>query len=217
MPLISKNLQTGRCSTEFDLDEREFYAIGRLCVQWAYLEHGIYWMTKEIARICDCPVPEDARSTSFKRRLRALRLMVEEFATPPEKKRMMRIIGQIANVEQDRHKIVHGMWAEDPRDPDRLLASSFRPTVEFEKRYNVDRIHELGTRIGALSFQIEYPGGYKEALEEAFTPDEVGNASYARIPRQLRRELKARPGRDRPDRGQAKPQGRKPPPPSSGE
>ena len=84
---------------------------------------------------------------------------------------MIRLIDQIANAEQDRHKVIHGMWEPDPKNPDRLNASSFRPKFEFEKNYDAGKLHDLASRIGRISFALEYPGGWDQAMRERFGGD----------------------------------------------
>lgn len=191
MPRVMKDLKTGECQTDFELDETEFCAIGRIAVHWAYLEHGVYAVSQSIAKMVGVELGVDALSTSFSRRLRSLRDLVEAYAVPEERKRMIRLIDQIANVQQDRHKVIHGMWEVDPKDPERLNASSFRPKFEFEKGYDAAKLHELASRIGRISFALEYPGGYDQAVRERFEGQPDG-AAVGYMSRDFLRMLKAK-------------------------
>lgn len=181
MPQISKDLKTGVCRTEFEMEEREYYAIGRVTVQWAYLEHGIFAMTLAITREAKAELPKDALSTSFNRRLGAFRKAVEQFETEPERARLLRLISQTANAQADRHKITHGLWEWDRANPERLNASSFRPSFEFEKPYDFEKVNALADRIGVISCAFEYPKGW-ESLFEDYT-DANGIISYGSISR----------------------------------
>lgn len=190
MPRVMKDLKTGECQTDFEMDQNEFSAIGRVAVHWAYLEHGVYAVSQAISKMVGVELGADALSTSFSRRLRSLRDLVEAHAQPEEKKRMIRLIDQIANAEQDRHKVIHGMWEPDPKDPDRLNASSFRPRFEFEKGYDAARLHELASRIGRISFALEYPGGFEQAMKERFE-NQTGGTPAGYMSRDFLKMLKA--------------------------
>jgi hypothetical protein len=213
---LRKDLKTGEAQIEFDLDQDELMAMGRVTAQWAYLEHGVYAVTFAMARAADVELPKDALSTSFKRRLTAMRLMIEEFETAEEQKRWASLLGKIANAEQDRHKITHAMWDWDISNPERISASSFRPGFEFEKAFDAKAMHALADRIGKISFSMEYPEGWdaaiREMLEEAM--DEAGNVAFGGISRQLAREWTKKKDQGPQASDPAKPQAGKHLPPS---
>lgn len=197
IPKLSIDLKTGVSRTDFELDPEEYAAIGKMTVQWAYLEHGVYAISKAISDAANVALPKDASSTSFSRRLRALQSLVGEFAPADEQKRITSLIGKIANAEQDRHKITHAMWDWDRSDPERISASSFRPRFQFEKHYNAQQINALADRIGEINFALEYPDGWEAALMETMAEhtDGNGNVAYASLLRPERREYSARRSR----------------------
>lgn len=201
MPQLSKDLKTGVYRTEFEIDAEEYHAIGRVTAQWAYLEHGVFAMTKAITTASKVELPTDALNTSFKRRLTAYRRAVEEFVLEPERTRLLKLHGKIANAEADRHRITHGMWEWDKNDPERISASSFRPGFEFEKFFNAARINKLADTIGTITAAMEYPEGFKSLLEDY--ADEDGNAAFFHISRRLHRLLKDGLNRYPPDDDQA--------------
>ncbi|GEM_PF-2917359 len=185
MPRLQKNLATGVCQIEFELDAEEYAAIGRVMAQWAYLEHGLYEMSSGIAEIVGITLPEDARSVSFSRRLRVLRDLVMTHAPDHERKRMIRLLDRIANVEQDRHQVAHGTWDWEPSKPELLRASCLRPSKTFEKLYDAKRINRVADQIGQISFELQYPGGWDEAFVDAIsggdeTAESVAYASVSR-------------------------------------
>ncbi|HEY0164082.1 MAG TPA: hypothetical protein VGB39_01785, partial [Sphingomicrobium sp.] len=189
MPLIKIDLQTQTKRTEFDIDDAELTAIGRVTVQWAYLEHGVFAVTLQMSHGAEMDLPKDALHASFKRRLRALHLLVEEQTTGEDRTRLLRLLGQIANAEQDRHKITHGMWEWDKENPERIAASSFRPGYEFEKTFDAERINKLADNIGQINFALEYPGGMTEVWDSWKNAD--GQIAYGSTTRQQSRETKA--------------------------
>lgn len=209
MPRISKNLETGECQTAFELSPHEYYAIGRVTAHWAYLEHGVYAVTRDICESVEAPLPLDALSPAFKRRLSAFRLAIEQYIAEPDKTKLLRLHSQIANAEQDRHKITHAMWDWDKSNPDRISASSFRPGFEFEKSFDAERIEALADRIARITFAIEYPEGLDGYL--ANLVDEDGHFAYGGISRQMFLAMKGQKGQSLQDAEQPTPQEGKPP------
>ena len=191
MPNILKDLNGGPSRVEFELDEAECAAIGRVTAHWAYLEHAVYFATLELADRFGMPAPEDAKRSSFTRRLGALTQMSRKIPDDDERKRLERLVSRIANAEQDRHKMTHGIWDWDHADPERLSASSFRPGYEFEKRYDTAALHNLASRIGEISFALQYPEGWDEAFKQmlADATDEHGNTAFASVSRTFVRQL----------------------------
>lgn len=189
--MILKNLKTGVSRIEFELDKEESAAIGRVTAHWAYLEHAVYSASKGISTAVGIDLPQDALSTSFKRRLTALRLLVEEFAPDQERKRMLSLVGKIANAEQDRHRVTHGLWEWDKANPERIAASSFRPGFEFEKLFDTRKLHDLADRIGEASFSLEHPDGWEAGLKETLRSDD-DSVAFFHVSRQLARAWTSR-------------------------
>lgn len=189
MPRIVFDLATRTTRTDFEIDDAELIGIGRVTAQWAYLEHGIYALSFMIATSEKIDLPKDALSTSFKRRLTAFRLLVEEFFKGDEREKTLRLVSRIANAEQDRHKITHAMWEWDKEVPDRIAASSFRPGFEFEKILDAAKMNKLADEIGQINFALEYPEGIKGVFADYADAD--GRVAYASTSRQQSRETKA--------------------------
>jgi hypothetical protein len=103
---------------------------------------------------------------AFKDRLRAWRQTIEKFASPAtEKSRLLKFVSRVANLEQRRHKLTHGLWASNPTDPATLIAFSFRPRVAFEAEFDFDGLIKLGADVGELCFGLMFPGGKQQAFE----------------------------------------------------
>lgn len=188
MPLIQKDFLTGRTYTTFELDPREFAAIGRVTTHWAYLEHGVYAVSYALCQTANIPLPDEVVNLSFKRRLRALFDIIHEiFSDETEKSRLLKIHSQIARVEHERHKLTHGLWAWSMEDPDKLTASSFRPKVEFEEPFDVEKMEELAVQIGEINFQLEYPEGLLSFFQDHIGED--GNVAYFGTSRTLHRAM----------------------------
>jgi hypothetical protein len=137
----------------------EFWAIGIITVQWAYLEHLLLLDTSKMANTARmAELPSDATSFSFSKRLTAWRLIVEETVkNKTDREWRLKLTGRIASVAGDRHKITHGLWQWFPDNADRLRVYSFRPRVAFtDDRFSLRRLLNLGQRIGAINFELAY-------------------------------------------------------------
>jgi hypothetical protein len=199
MPLLQKNLKTGIGQIEFELDEAEYAAIGRVTAQWAYLEHVVYTVSSELIGLLGVPSPKELKSPSFTKRLGVLTQLSRLIEEEAIKKRLERLVSRIANAEQDRHKLTHGLWDWDPANPEMLNASSFRPGYEFDKRYDAASLQLLADRIAQISFCLEYPEGWDGAFAQmlAASTDANGQTAFASVSRRLVRQvLSARSEKD---------------------
>jgi hypothetical protein len=178
---------------EFELDENECAAIGRVTVHWAYLEHALYAATCLLADQLKVATPEDSKRSSFTRRLRALTDLSKLLPDEADRRKFEQLIGRIANAEQDRHKLTHGVWDWDHVDPERLRAASYRPGYKFEKRYDAATLHQLASRIGELSFSLQFPNGWEQAVEQAWgTGRDDNTAAFGSISRKFLRMLRSK-------------------------
>ncbi len=154
-----------------EIADAELWAIGTITVQWAYLEHLLLIDTAQMANKAKIDkLPLDATSLSFKKRLSAWRLLVEETIKNARNRELrLRLASRIANTESDRHKITHGLWQWFPSNPTRLRTYSFRPPFAFaDERFSFDRLLKLGERLGAINFELAYPpkrGRQQDATE----------------------------------------------------
>ncbi|MDH3232063.1 MAG: hypothetical protein OEQ29_00935 [Alphaproteobacteria bacterium] len=160
MPRILASLTGDPPQIAPELTNEEIAAIGYATVQWAYLEHGLFYRTLEAADAANVPLPRDATNSAFAKRLRAFRILIEK--TEPdgsEKERTLKLVSKIANAEDKRHKITHGLWDWVPENPKRVKASSFRPNYEFEETFDLEKLAAFCKTLGEINFDLEYPGG----------------------------------------------------------
>lgn len=143
-----------------EMSDGEIMAIGMMTVQWSYLEHMLLMETARLAnRAKFRELPGDATSLAFSRRLGAWRSLVSDtIKTKKVRDRLLRLASKIANLEDKRHKITHGLWEWYPSNPDRLKAYSYRPPVEFvESNLNFKKIIALAFKIGEASYELTHP------------------------------------------------------------
>jgi hypothetical protein len=151
---------------DVELEHNELAALGRLTAQWSHLEHLIYINSQALAELNGIDPPSEVTSKSFSNRLAAFRQLILSGFEGAQKTKYEKLLSKIANIEQDRHKLIHGTWDWLPTDPSRIIAKCDRPNVEFEKPFDFETIYELGTRIGEISFELAFPSGYDTSLEE---------------------------------------------------
>ena len=167
MPKFLISLIDDRHRFESDLTEAEIYAIGYMTVAWAILEHTILTITLDLADKANIPPPEDATSLSFKKRLRAWRAIIRETVENEEaRSKLIKLANRIGSIERSRHRVTHGLWEWDFSKPDKLKGLSFRTPYHFEEPFDLNKLIRLGERIGEINFQLFYPGGKDQALEE---------------------------------------------------
>jgi len=179
--MVAYSLVDDNHIVQADLTSDECEAIGYVITQWALLEHIILIHTIRLAQSANAPVPANALNKSFDKRSDAWRLSIENRVTDPkERERLLALYRKARDAEDRRHKVAHGVWTWAEGDPTRLLAYSFRPDVAFQHGFDLDRLRKLGDEIGAIGFQIEYPGGKDEAWRVGFEScaDENGQVSY---------------------------------------
>ena len=155
-----------RIYIDVELELNELAALGRLTAQWSHLEHLIYEISVILAKNSTIELPSGVSSKSFSNRISAFRQLILRHYDEPEKSKFEKILSRIANIEQDRHKLIHGTWDWHPADPTRIVARCDRPNVEFEKSFDFERIFELGTRIGEINFELSCPDGIDSFNEE---------------------------------------------------
>jgi hypothetical protein len=181
------------CRIEPDLEENELTALGYVTAQWGFLEHALFTETLNLAEKGLVEPPLDASSTSFTKRLKAWRLLVEAVVTDTvEKKRLLKLASRIANAENKRHQITHGVWTWSLRSPHRVTAFSFRPKVAFSEPYDFYKIIQLGILIGEIGFELIYSGGREEAWEAM-----TGQHAPAYVSRSFRLHLMKNPSSPR--------------------
>jgi hypothetical protein len=101
-----------------DLEEKELAAIGYVTTQWAFLEHAILDSTNKIATENGAPIPTDAFSLVFAKRLSTWRSTIEQFVSEPvTKDKLLKIVSKAANLAEKRHQIAHALWTSEPSDP----------------------------------------------------------------------------------------------------
>jgi hypothetical protein len=160
------NKNDHRISTE--LSQPELAAIGRVTVVWAELEHELLSSTLDWAEAAGVALPPDTFSLSFKKRLRTARTLVKSTMNGgAEKDTLLALLTAVGGCERSRNRITHGLWDWVPDKPEATQATSYRPPHEFTEPFDFRKLIDLGRRIGKLCFQLRYPGGEDQFLEEA--------------------------------------------------
>jgi hypothetical protein len=153
---------------EPDLTPEELQAIGLITVQWAHLEHSLLVRTFFLAESTNVDMPKDATNTSFAKRLRAFRDLAKSIGDEDEKAAIEKLADHIANAEDQRHKITHGMWDWDEANPEKLAAYSFRKPFEYEHPFDLKKLHKLADRLGELLFELSFQNGLSDVQPMPF-------------------------------------------------
>ena len=154
-------------SIVFELSNLEYAAIGMVTVQWSYLEHLLFLIHQMMCECFNERIPDDAKSFSFKKRLRSwFDFLKEHEEVTKNTEFFLCMHGRIAKLMDERHKIIHGMWDYDPANPFSLKLFSTRPNAAFEKASSIDVVHKLATDIGKVNCILTYtPIGTKRIID----------------------------------------------------
>lgn len=157
------NLQNNRHALFPDLLEEELFAIGRVTVGFAYLESLILADTARMADARCVELPDDALSTSFKRRMRAWRKFIKKYRRGKPRERLIKIANRISACQTTRNRITHGLWSWDYGNPDRSTATTLRPSFQFTEHFDFRKLMAVGDQIGEINFELSYPMGKRQA------------------------------------------------------
>jgi hypothetical protein len=149
----------------------EVAAIGVMTIQWAYLEHMLLLATAELVEAADVPMPDDADSLSFLRRVDAFRALIKATVTDAWKRTsLLALATKISNVHNDRNMVTHGMWEWYQSNPEKLRLYSFRPRYDFDTNFDLDRLATLCDRLGEINFELTHPP--RKGLRKLTIPQE---------------------------------------------
>lgn len=76
-----------------------------------------------------------------------------------QRDKLLKLHGRIASAEEKRHKITHGLWDFEGKDPTKLQASSFRAPYEFSETFDIDKLAKLAEDISEINFHLHFPNG----------------------------------------------------------
>jgi hypothetical protein len=206
--LVGKRLDTDGFPflINFDITQDEFYAIGVVTVQWAYLEHALFYRSRAIAKKAKMIMPRDTTDFSFTKRLRAFRQIVNAcIKSTRDREYCLNVASAIGNAEGNRHRITHDLWYYNPKNPEQLWSVKSRPPIQRYEPFNLDKLLAFGERVGKLLFLLIYPPSFGGR-----TPSDK---QFSYVSRHMLLTL-AKTSPHTPDRPPATPQERKPPLPS---
>ncbi len=159
------NAKGGKCKLFPDISDKEMFAIGRVTVSWAYLEHAIL---DDCARMADAhhvDLPEEAFVVALMPRLRVWREMITKYRRGKPRERLLKIISRIANAQQARNQITHGLWSWDYGSADRVTAKSYKPNFAFAQTFEFTKLMKLSETLGEINFELKYPQGENQAMK----------------------------------------------------
>jgi hypothetical protein len=148
-----------------DLSDEEMFAIGRVMVSWAYLEHAILDDCVRMADAHRTTVPDGAFVVALKPRLRVWREMITKFRRGKPREHLLKTISRIENAQSARNRITHGLWSWEYSSPERITAKSYKPRFGFNQHFDFMKLMKLGDVLGEINFELRYPKGETEAMK----------------------------------------------------
>lgn len=142
---------------EFELSMLEYAALGRVSIQWSFLEHVLSELYRRFCALESITPSKEIESLSFKVRLRAffdLIKILEERKQPTHN--LYKIHNDMGVASHKRNKLIHGIWDYSHTNPFGLYLYTDRERVKFEQKGDIDSVHELSQDISLLNlFMIE--------------------------------------------------------------
>ncbi|MFZ0422823.1 MAG: hypothetical protein WAL80_08090 [Xanthobacteraceae bacterium] len=107
---LTKRGFEGKWYVDLELSKGEMTALGRLTAQWAFLEYLIFKHSQMMARSLGSSVPEEAKSDSFRKRLRAWKSLATQAGSIDANYSadVLLIIERAGSIAGQRHKLTHG-------------------------------------------------------------------------------------------------------------
>jgi hypothetical protein len=147
-----------------DLMEEELFAIGRVTVGFALLEHTLLVDSiSMLRRLKIKDIPPDVLTVSFDRRLSAWVKCAKRARKGVYLKKCLAIADKIKKLQRTRNRITHGLWTWDYAAPGKSTAATFKPKFEFTESFDYKRLIKVSDEIANINFQISYPRGKKQA------------------------------------------------------
>ena len=141
-----------------DLSDNLLRAIGAVSAQWAVLEYRMSRATVAcLTKFSDDPPKKMAglNSLSFAARRGMFEVALSGSNVPSSVKiEGSRILDQIKRIENDRHKVIHGMAEEIEVLQPEVLFSRTMGELWFNERFTVVHIEAIADRIGDLNQEI---------------------------------------------------------------
>ena len=144
----------GKCALFPDISDEEIFAIGRVTVSWALLEHAILDDCARMAAARRVAIPEGAFKVALKPRLRVWREMITKYRKGKPRELMLKIVSRVANAQRSRNQITHGLWSWDYNTVDRITAKSYKPNFGFTQSFDFQKLVKLSETLGQINFEL---------------------------------------------------------------
>jgi hypothetical protein len=164
--VVFKPERGSKCALFPDISDEEIFAIGRVTVCWALLEHTILDDCARMAAARRVAIPDGAFKVALKPRLRIWREMIMKYRRGKPKERLLKIVSRVANAQRSRNQITHGLWSWEYASPGRITAKSYKPNFGFTQSFDFQKLMNLGETLGEINFELTYPLGERQAIKE---------------------------------------------------
>ncbi|WP_017931181.1 hypothetical protein [Robiginitomaculum antarcticum] len=137
----------------FELSEIEYAALGRVSIQWSFLEHVLSEICLRFYRLIQIEPPEGIKNFAFKKRLQQFNKLIsllDEHELPISN--LQQLHKDMAKAAQKRNKLIHGIWDYNHTNPFGLEIYGDKPEGAYSGNEDLDSIYQLSIDIGFLNF-----------------------------------------------------------------
>ena len=159
---------------KLELSDAELFLIGSVVAQWSALEFEVFSQTLA-SYISEGPgaLPKSLNGIQFTETLSLWRKRVVDTATGNRHKKLVKEHGKILHYKEQRDALVHGMWDFTGSDLEEIVSIRVKKKTLIKARFTAKELSDLGAALGAINFNIRFPGGLKD-----FAKRQAANAPY---------------------------------------
>jgi hypothetical protein len=140
------------------LNDEQFYAVGLVTAEWAYLEFELDGCISQLLRHPGAKRSVPSLVLRFAARMNLLRDLVEDIVPyKVDRNKLHSLIAKAKRLRLKRDEIVHGIWMICDEDPDMAYLHSYRHKTALEVRFGpvtTDQMIRLAERISALIAEL---------------------------------------------------------------
>ncbi len=142
------------------------YAIGKMTVSWALLEYLLIQMTQELAENLSRTLPPGfVENGTLEKTLKEFKSLLKEMAEPKEiKSYLEKVLKRVDNLKTRRHMLTHGIFSWSGKTPEKIKVRT--PKKKKDEHFDAGKIEKLAQEIAGINFEILYPLGEDQHMEE---------------------------------------------------
>ena len=160
-----------------ELSDKEALYIGKIVAQWGAIEHEVFFqtiMTFEDSANEEIQLPKAMNNMQFTDVLEQWKERVINNKSDVDQATVLQQqYDKICHLKDYRNALVHGMWEWQGNDINEITTTRIRKKEITSNKFTSDDLVDFYTQLARINFQIRYPGGVEELIQ-----DKVAQGSF---------------------------------------